>query len=180
MSKDYEFGPITGDIIRAAESLWNEIADEDLYYLEYNPLIEWAASHLPENGDENPGDSVAYGVFEAQSRSLVAIVDVVFKAGFKPQNRWIKMLKVNLSPLYSEYELAQNPGKLEDVIDIYFAAITGTIELTDIQNAKIVKLYGRNENLMLLLTGINKVFNEKKIAGYESGMHGRWLVLEAN
>lgn len=180
MTEKYVFGPITVDNIKAAESLWSEITDEDLFYLEYNTIIEWAASHLHEKCGENAGDSVAYGVFESATGNLVAVVDVVFKAGFRPKDRWVKMLKVNLSPLYSEYELAQNPAKLDDVIDIHFGAIRGTIELTGVQNAKIVKLYGRNENLMLLLTGINKVLNERKIAGYDSAMHGRWLVLEAN
>jgi len=153
---------------------WVESAKElDIPFLDYDVILEWSANHICyENAN---GDSLAYGIFDGKSDCAIAIVEIVYTQ--RTGGSWLKMLSVKLGPTLAPVVLESDMSKLVEVLDIYAEATIGTVTLTGSHKAKVVKLYGRNENLLRLLVALNERL--KAIAADKFGckMEGRWLVI---
>lgn len=169
-----QFTPKSLEITRHT---WQGTAEAlDIPFLDYEILLDWADKHIVYSGAN--GDSAAYGIFEDKSEHAVAVVDIVLTQ--RTGGDWMKMLSVKLGPMYAPAVLDMDPQKMNDVIDIYADATTGTFTLADARNTKVLKIYGRNDSLLNLLLALNERMKATMGDKVKSQMQGRWLVLQPN
>lgn len=162
------------------KSAWFTSADNfGIPTLDYEVILSWVSSHI--NYDIQH-DSLAYGIFLNGDTEAEAIVDVVYTKRAGPDVGWIKMLQVWFSPKYSSAELQKDNDKLDQMLDIYTESIRGTILLTGTHTAKVIKLYGRDDNLLSLLLALReRVTSSEAFDGkVKAKMEGRWLVISTN
>lgn len=170
----HKMKPFTAESLKATEAKWREYADAlDIPFLDYQVLLEWVEKHV-DYANAN-GDSAAYGIFEGKSAHAEAVVEIVYTQ--RPGGNWLKMLSVKLSPALAPAVLETDIAKVVTVVDIYATAVVGTLELTGVHKAKIVKLYGRNESLLKLLIALNERLKGTLADRITSKMEGRWLVI---
>jgi len=167
------------DKLAATRESWINTAESfGMLALEYERMLEMVATHM--DYSRSKGDSFAYGIFEKDSDEAIAIVDIVYTSRSGSQVGWLKMLQVSLGPSLAEPQVASNPEKYGQVLDVYLTAIHGTISLTDDHKAKVVKLYGRNNELMTLFLALNERLRTTLDSPYHSKMEGRWLVISTH
>lgn len=145
--------------------------------LDYEITLAWSKDHIDYNAN---GDSLAYGIFESDSDEAVATVDIVYSLRPGPDVGWLKMLNVTLGPTLSPSEIDADTSKLAQVVDIYAVATVGTIALTNDHKARVIKLYGRNDNLLTLLIALKERLIVLLKDQCHIKMEGRWLVISAH
>lgn len=161
--------------LQTAQDLWLESAQSfGVPSLDYERVLEWAKSRI--NYDA-PNGSLAYGIFENESDETVAIVDIIYSKQYTADLGWLKMLQISLSPRFAPSEIEKDTQKFSQVVDIYAQALIGTIELTGIHTARVIKLYGRDNTLLQLLFTLNERFKNELTEGWHSKIEGRWLVI---
>ena len=163
--------------IEDTKSAWLNAADSyGIPTLDYELVLAWVVGHVDYKAKH---DSSAYGVFPEGLTEANAIVDVVYTKRPGPDVGWIKMLRVWLSPKYSPTELEKDNEKIAEVLDIYTESIKGTILLTGTHTAKVIKLYGRDNNLLLLLQALKERLSSSDAfeGNIKAKMEGRWLVI---
>lgn len=163
--------------------LWVESANKlGIPSLEFEKTAAWVAAHSDYTAS---GDSYAYGIFSEDNSSACAVVDIVYSRRAGPDIGWLKMLELTMSPEYSQSQINTADALLE-IIRIYVAAILGTIALTDTHKARIIKLFGRNDQLMTMLASVHlHLSSEAKLAAdnkqlLTSRIDGRWLVISVS
>ncbi|WP_428718596.1 hypothetical protein [Undibacterium curvum] len=145
--------------------------------LEYNRILQWASTRIDYKA--NNGDSYAYGIFHKDSQEAVAIVDLVYTKRSNGDVGWLKMLDVSLSPTFAPTQILAVPERYNEVLAIYASAILGTAQLTSDHKARVVKLYGRDDDLFRLFVALNERLHTL-LQNATSKMEGRWLVISAH
>lgn len=170
---DYEMKQFDDASLEATRINWLSTAEDlALPSLTYEKTLAWAASHM--NYVEKKNDGYAYGIFAVGSNQAVAVVDIVYSTRVRDVGL-IKMLEVTMGPdLAPSVITAESYSQL---ISIYGQAITGTIALTAAHPARIVKLYGRDDDLMKLFAALNHTFNSIPTSPIKSKIESRWLVV---
>ena len=164
----------TEDSLEATNEAWIEASHSyGMPVIDFEKSLTWAKSHI---NYDSECCSFSYGVFQTSSNEAAAIVDVVYKTQFGPDLGWLKMLDVSLSPKYS---IDFQGLDVSTLTEIYLTAIIGTVLLTADHRARVVKLYGRNEPLLMLLHLLNERLKHNEAPGQNvhSKIEGRWLVV---
>lgn len=122
-------------------------------------------------------DSVAYGIFaDAKSEASAVVKVIISKSG----RRWIKMIDCHIRPSIEDSAIERVAGGFETIGEIYAAVITGSLKLTTEHKVNTVKVYGRSNALLQLIT-ITAHFLEKSFAEqdlpFKVSIEGRWLVV---
>ena len=179
----YELRPFNADTFELTREEWLSGADSSgASSLPYEKTLEWAAKRMKYD-EPHQGDSLAYGIFPTDNGGgAVAIADIVYTARPGPDVGWLKMLEVSLSPTIDP-SVQQLQSVISMVVGVYLAAITGTLRLTGTHRSRVVKLYGRNENLLTFLTALSTQLTSELqqlgLDGLSVRMEGRWLVIGA-
>ncbi|WP_426075787.1 hypothetical protein [Janthinobacterium sp. PSPC3-1] len=167
----------TQESLAVTRQAWLASATElDMPVLDYEVTLDWTASHL--EYETVQGDSLAYAIMNGEDTAL-AILEIVYTKRAGPDVGWLKMLSIKLSPEFSPAEIDGKPEKILAVVGMYTAAITGTLQLTNSHNARVVKLYGRDNNLSALLKAIKEQLETLAAEKFEVEFNGRWLVISA-
>lgn len=162
--------------LEATRLSWmSTVEDLGLPALEYEKTIRWVESHT--QYDVKNGDSYAYGIFQEDRSDAVAIVDIVHSLRVRDAGL-IKMLEVTMGPALAPSKITTE--SYAEILGIYSQAIVGTIALTAEHPARIVKLFGRDDDLMKLFVALNVHLNSQKDAPIKSKLEGRWLVISSN
>ncbi len=141
---------------------------QPVFSLECGPIFDWIEERLLE--DKN-SDTSAYGLFEPGSSTAVAIVEVVNST--KTKGPMIKMLKVIFSPQFWD-----TVAYRQEILNIYVGAIGGCVKLSMKRKTKILKLYGRTNELLSVMMDLHTELVKTPINGVKAKIEGRWLVLE--
>ncbi len=174
---NYQFKGFTAESFRSTEEAWISSSENlGIPSIDFEKSLEYALARLDYESNK---DSYVYGIFPADSDEAVALVDVIYSTKVKDTG-WIKMLNVTFNPVYSEIDPSSNDGKFEEKIDIYAETISGTISLTNHHQAKIVKLFGRNDSLMSLFHALNYHLKKLDKSPMQSKIEGRWLVISTH
>ncbi len=159
---------------------WSEVAARlDMPYHEFEKDLAWVKEHIDYTVS---GDSYAYGIFAEGSKEATAIVDIVYSKRAGPDVGWLKMLEITMGPEYAPSQVSSAEALLE-IIRIYVAGILGTVGLTDVHKARVIKLYGHNDSLMQMLTSVQLHLATQNVEGkavFTSKFEGRWLVIAVN
>lgn len=175
---DFEFKQFSQESFKLTKDDWI-ISAESLGYssFEFEKSLEYASSRI--TYEEN-AESYSYGIFRTGSNSAVALVDVSHTTRVKDVG-WLKMLNVDFSPAFSMINTdIFDTKKFSEKLEIYVASISGTINLTNHHKAKVVKLYGRNEHLLMLLNALNYHLTKNPDSEFGSRIEGRWLVVSTH
>lgn len=136
-------------------------------------LLEYAATRL----DIHAGtDVVFYGLFKEGTdvASAVAEITVTRKSA---RSRWMKMLRVRLSPELEEGVYNNSIEALKDIQALYVGAVAGVLRLKFEHDATILKIYGRSNEQMSFLKLVSTEL-EKLVKNHKISIEGRWLVIE--
>jgi len=177
MKRNFRLGPFDGAKFEATQVSWmSTVEDLGLPPLEYEKTISWVESHI--QYDVKNGDSYAYGIFQNERDDAVAIVDIVHSTRVRDAGL-IKMLEVTMGPALAPSKITTE--SYAELLGIYSEAIVGTIALTaEAHPARIVKLFGRDDDLMKLFVALNVQLNAQTDAPIKSKLEGRWLVISSN
>ena len=171
-----EIAKFTPELLTLTRQAWlGASADADIPSIDYEMNLNWAEQHIDY---ANPSaKSFAYGIFSEPGTAAVGIVDIVYRRMTGPDVGWLKMLTLMLSPEYAPHETRDETMRLVKTLEIYAAAIIGTIQLTGQHPSRVAKFYSRTDSQYNLLFALNERLNQGK--SYTSVIQGRWLVLTA-
>ncbi|MBH9725143.1 hypothetical protein JAO10_32960 [Burkholderia contaminans] len=166
--------PFDAALLQATKDDWRRtIHNSGILNLDYERLLESIDNHIDYTGGGN-GDHLAYGVFKKGEDHACAIVHVVYTKKPAPTRGWLKMLELRLAPQYDQTLIVRDADTMIDVLKIYAAAIGGTFRLQAVHASNVVKIYGRNSDLLQLLVSLLPFLQAK---GFNAKMEGRWLVI---
>lgn len=172
---NYSLQKNTEESIKATETAWKR----DLSHsTDIFPGDVWRIIKLlQENSDytNKKAASLAYGIY-AEDKVADAVVEIIVSQSGK---KWIKMLDCYIRPSISERAFRKDTVSIEKLIRIYAAAIVGALMLADEHKASLVKVYGRTETLLYILTSVASTINDQNIElGVKAVVEGRWLVVK--
>lgn len=169
---NFELRPFAADSLKKTRSRWEkQLKNADSLAVmpsEYSRLMDWAEGHM----DYVNGEEFAYGIFPIDNDVAVAVAEIIYT---RRQRRWLKLLNLTLSPQYDVSLSSENP-KLSDLMQIFAAAVVGTVHLTAIHASTVTKLYGRSSGMLSFLKGFAGYLEVQKVDGITATIEGRWLV----
>lgn len=154
-----------------------EAEANDRFPHEVERKLRWIGDLLADaNGDPN-NKSLAYGVFAEYSEVPAAVCELIISR--KTINeRWLKLLSVTLSP---EVEARVEEGDVDAILTAvmaYRTAVSGAFDAQLEHQADTLKLYGRNEDMLKLLSTL-LVTLQSSGTDFDAKKEGRWLVLRS-
>ena len=166
----------TSELLQTAKECWiSQAAKLDMPTVDVERLFDWSVNRI--DYAKNNNDSHAYGVFDELTNSCLAVVDIIHSNN-NPQKKFVKMLTVDLCPELSKVLInEEDMSKIDGVIDVYARATTGTLVLTLQHNAAIIKLYGRDEPMRLLLSVLKERINSSSEIFASAYWEGLWLTV---
>jgi hypothetical protein len=170
-----ELVEFTEKTLGEAKSLWIDKAtmrNMPISYIE--KTFEWAEKRI-DYANAN-GDSFAYCVIDTTTKECLAIVDIIYSRK-NTKSALLKMITVNISPDFSTVEIEADISRIDAVLDVYSEAIIGTIRLTSTHISSVIKLYGRNDHMILLLSALKERINSNVEIELKVVWEGRWLTL---
>lgn len=164
----------TTESFESTKRAWlRRTTDDFTFPTEATQLLEWAAAHLD---TEVQNDSVAYGIFKDGVDVASAICEVVLHRR-SARSKWMKMLKIRLSPELEKGIFEQSLEAARDVQELYKAAVIGVLKLKFEHSASTLKIYGRSSEQLAFLKTLGVVL-EQAVKSHKISIHDRWLVVE--
>lgn len=140
---------------------------------EAEQVLEWVHTHM---SIDVQGDSVAFGLFKDGVDVASAVAEIYIQRR-TARSRWMKMLRIRLSPELEEGVFQKSMESIQDVQAAYVAAVSGVLKLKFEHDASTLKIYGRSaEQLSFLQVLALKM--EEALKNHKVSMNGRWLVIE--
>ena len=121
--------------------------------------------------------SLAYGVFPSGSKVASCVCDLLLTDRGSFGGKWLKMLKITLSPEIETLASARDQQAMYVAIQSYKAAVLGSFSARLEHEADTLKLYGRSKEQLDFLSTMLSVLDEEGSADVSFKMEGRWLVL---
>ena len=173
-----QFEQLTEQSYKATLERWTWEADaNDVFPHEVERKLRWVGELLS-NGKGDPNHrSLAYGAFTVGSDVPAAVCELVISR--KTMNeRWLKLLSVILSPEVEAKVEAGDVEAIQTAVMAYRTAVSGAFDAQLEHNADILKLYGRNEAMLKLLTTLLATLQSSG-SDFDAKKEGRWLVLRS-
>ena len=174
---NFKFHKFSEATALATKSRWEEVIEQQgMFNLDYKRVLDDLSTHI-DYATAGQGEYRSYGIFGNGDSHASAVVSIVYTPKPRVARGWLKMLEVKLSPDYDEGIIMDDLGKLGEAIEIYAAAIFGTLSLRDVHRANVVKLYGRSSALLKFLVAVGTALKAKNLPNVEVSNEGRWLVI---
>lgn len=173
------FSPITEQTYRRMLEGWKAQAEEiDAFPQEVERSLTWVADALCDKSPSGEHRSLAYVVSEDGADVPLAVCELVLSKRSRYE-RWLKLLKVHLSPGLEARIEQGDVQAMETASNVYKAAVAGAFDAKLEHSADTLKLYGRNDDMLKLLVVLLARINAQD--GADSSLsackEGRWLVL---
>ena len=172
-SESYELLPFEDASLALTRTAWVADAMKGLAFItEVERLLEWGDSHRV--AVEN--DSCAFGIFKAGKKSpALGICEVVISRK-SVRSKWVKMLRLHLSPAVDAKLQAGDP---DDAMNVFMSSIQGAVGLQSTHKANTLKVFGRtNEQLAflkVLVTHLQPVLAKRAQNRVKVSIEGRFL-----
>lgn len=163
MSK-YSTLNFTKDLCQAAKREWEDIAGGDAFDLELSPVFSWVETHM----DVAPNDSVALCLWNNDSKRTDAVVEIVDSR----KGKLSKLLKVIPSPRFWDVNNVRG-----EIIQLYTEAFFNVITAGGFGSSRVVKLYGRDDEMMSILRSIHAAWT---VSNSTAEFEGRFLAISLN
>jgi hypothetical protein len=146
---------------------------EGLIRTEYERILKWTVENAKYTQDR---ETFAYGVFQDGSHTASGIVEVLYP---KVGRRWLKQLDLHLAPTLDLSFYTDNVD-LEEIGNVFGAAVIGVLRLTEDHPASQVKVFGRSGTLLAYLKGLGaRLETNPAMRNLRITVDGRWLVFKA-
>ncbi len=157
---------------------WTWEADaNDGFPHEVERKLKWISELLSNGKGDANHQSLAYGVFIEGASVPAAVCELVISR--KSLNeRWLKLLSVVLSPEVEAKVEAGDVNAIQTAVMAYRTAVSGAFDAQLEHNADTLKLYGRNEAMLKLLTTLLATLQTSG-SDFDAKREGRWLVLRS-
>lgn len=163
----FELRTFTLDRLNEVAADWATLAGQDEFDIELAPVFEWCRTHL-EHAD---GDGHALELFDPTTHTTVAILEMV--DGHYGQLK--KLLRLIVSPEF--WNVTTTSSNWNRLVETHTYAYAGVITQGMAGSYTNVKIYGRTDIMMMILTLIKKKWNSIGAKG-TAHMRGRWLSIE--
>lgn len=174
-----EFRQFANGDYEATLAKWMAEAEAgDLFPNEVQQRLNWIPSTFLQV-DGQSQKQLAYGVFQPGSSIAIATCELILADRGALAERWLKMLKVTLSP---EIELAVQAEDMEATnvaVNAYKAAVLGSFNERLTHDADTLKLYGRNDELLRFLMVLLVTIGQDPSSKLSAKKEGRWLVIKS-
>lgn len=154
-----------------------EAEANDVFPNEVERKLSWIGELLPSSKGDANNQSLAYGVFTAGSEVPAAVCELVISRKTASE-RWLKLLSVILSPEVEAKVEAGDVDAIQTAVIAYRTAVSGAFDAQLEHNADTLKLYGRNEAMLKLLTTLLATLQSSG-SDFDAKKEGRWLVLRS-
>lgn len=134
--------------------------------------LAWTENHL-----ELVENSIAYGVFKDKSDVAIGICELVITK-HTPKRSWVKVIRLRLRPKIEAALFANEQAAIATAIEAYAVCVVGVLHLKNAHNASTIKVYGRTQDQLKLISFMNIELQKNKEVAYQSSIEGRWLVLK--
>lgn len=162
--KKYDLRQMTNTRLSEVADDWKAAAGEDEFEVELAAVFDWCATHL----SPKVNDSHAMELVDEATGKTEAVLEVITAH----RGLMSKMLKIYVSPHYwaadSDVELKK------DAIALFTAAFILMLRNGIVDGVQEVKIYGRTNEMMTILTALKYELDEK-IPGWTTTLAGRWL-----
>jgi len=81
-------------------------------------------------------------------------------------------MNVTVNPSFLPLDNLSNQDSL---VKLYFSAIRATFDLADSHETSEVKIYGRSDHLLQILTVTSRLLDDDPLKNYSHVIQGRWL-----
>jgi hypothetical protein len=149
--EELDFTNFNVTTLQSTRDAWLKDAEEgQAFPPEITRLMDWTAQHM----EICDGEPIAFGIFKKKKGHAAAlgICEVVVHR-HSPRSKWVKMLRLHLRPSVDTELLS---GDVETAMDVFVAAITGSIDLQFAHKATTLKVYGRTQPQLLFLRALVK------------------------
>ncbi|MFZ3124544.1 MAG: hypothetical protein WA129_05385 [Acidovorax sp.] len=173
-----QFEQLNQQSYEATLERWTWEADaNDVFPHEVERRLRWIGELLSNGKGDANYRSLAYGVFTVGSEVPAAVCELVISR--KTMNeRWLKLLSVILSPEVEAKVEAGDVDAIQTAVMAYRTAVSGAFDAQLEHNADTLKLYGRNEAMLKLLTTLLATLQSSG-SDFDAKKEGRWLVLRS-
>lgn len=134
---------------------------------------------MPSDSKSERNKTLYYGVFPDGQNDAIALCEMVLSDRGSIASKWLKMLKLTMSPEVDTQIIEDHPDAIDIAIQAYRTAVIGAFSERLNHEADTLKLYGRSEEqlkfLAVLIAFINQEHGHELVATKE----GRWLVLRS-
>ena len=170
MATKHELREFTGESLAKTEKAW--LADlkksPDVFPGDVDRMFAFAKQDFEGKNDR------AYGVFENGANVADSIVQIVVT---KEGKKFAKMLDCFVRPsIHEKAAVNFDDAAMEKVIDVYLTSIIGTLRIGGDHKANAIKVYGRTDTLLMVLTMVAKHLKKHES---KTSVEGRWLVVKA-
>jgi len=173
-----QFEQLNQQAYEATLKRWTWEADvNDGFPHEVERKLRWIDELLSNGKGDANNQSLAYGVFTEGAEVPVAVCELVISRKTVSE-RWLKLLSVMLSPEVEAKVEAGDVDAIQTAVMAYRAAVSGSFNAQLEHNADTLKLYGRNEAMLKLLTTLLATLQSSG-SDFDAKKEGRWLVLRS-
>lgn len=148
---------------------WKMTAGSEEFAIEIAEVFESAKSHL----SHRQGFGHYLELFEVESNDAHALLEVIDS----PNAALTKLLKIWISPKF--WGLDGSSESIHSLSRVYSGAYAGLIESGFDKGFKDVKIYGRNNFMLEVLTYLSNNWDESD-QSTSAKMEGRWLRVSLN
>lgn len=157
---------------------WMEEAEAgDLFPNEVENRLNWIKETFSKAQDQSH-TLLAYGVFQPENEVAIATCELVLSDRGALSGRWLKMLKVTLSPEVELAVQAEDMDAINIAVNAYKVAVLGSFAERLTHDADTLKLYGRSDEMLRFLMVLLVVINQDKTHKLSAKKDGRWLVIK--
>jgi hypothetical protein len=166
----FEFRPFCDLRLQETKDAWTADAHAGLAFpSETERLLDWVTAHR----EPSANDSVAFGVFLVGTNVALGISEIVIQRK-TVRSKWVKMLRLHLR---SNIDAELQDGNQENAMNVFLAAIEGSLDLQLTHMATTLKIYGRtSQQLNYLKSLVSKLNNVPKLK-FAAKIDGRFLSL---
>lgn len=178
-----EFRLFDRNTYRATLAQWCQEAEKwDCFPEEVTRKLRWIEEAIEANLDPKGSHKVIpYGVFVHGQDIAAATCELVLSDLGKANGKWLKLLKVTLSPEIEMLIEDRDFAATELAVQAYKSATLGAYDARLEHEADTLKLFGRNDDLlrfqMILMAFLQ---TDPENASMKATKEGRWLVLKSD
>ena len=158
---------------------WREQASKYEFFPEdVDRKLAWARDALNLKVHPDAHQVIPYGVFENDGDdAAIAVCELVLSNRGAKVGKWLKMLRITLSPEIEIQAEEKDPHAIRSAISVYRTATVGSFSERLNHSADTLKVYGRNQEQLELLIALLSTIEEAP--SLEATREGRWLILRS-
>lgn len=163
----YSLRPVSAEYLSIIEEGWKTSTEADVFESEFSPLfLSYHAVFVDNSGTSS--ENYIVGLYDSYLDEYVALIELI-SSKYRAVS---KLLRLTLKPSFSSPTLDEQQRKI--LQEIYTETFVQVILLERQRDFVEVKIYGRNDDMYDVLSGVAEKWDELSTQ-HKARMQGRWL-----